>query len=767
MVRSLKILCVLVCLAAYPIAVLAEENIAIRVGDRKVTMDQYLYNYKTYEDSYRARYGSKFDEKIRQEMKKKLVDDLTFSEICMGEADRRGISAKTYISEEEIEEYIMKNPLFYTEGNFDRNKYEAAKTGTGTNWSALRNEAEQFLCYEQKRMIMPSKVLRSLRDEVKVSESDILSEYYKNNELMKVRYVAVDPFKYANAMEITEDQLTSYYRAHAKDYMKPESAQYKVLYFNPKNYLDMVFVSEPMRKGYYEKNIGEFKAPSKARVKFVLIDYGDYADKIYGLGENPKEYYEANIDNYIEPAKVKVRYIFVQYDRNSGESIGAAEEKLRNVIHELSQGVSFVSLARKYSDDIATAQSGGDLGFVDKTKLQDPFKSILFSLNKGDISGVIQTEKGYHIMQVEDKREERVKFYPEVKDEIENELLRVQAKPLAYLDAKRFMLAARTEGFDEYAAKKNFTVYRTEYFGEDGKVPLIGKNQNFVDSVFRIATNEVSDIIEYDKGYAIFQIIDRTSLEYQPYESVNSLVEDKIGKQNSSIFAKNDAMHVRNRLIDGASLEAVLESNIRMTVYATDWVDNGIAEVKDRNFVCPRMPGMNNVGNVTDVIERPDGYYLVIMSAKLPPRLPDIALVSREVASRMAEEYGEKRASAEADGICESLKKGASIEGIAAERSLKVREIGPFGQREYVIDGKYMVDFVAGCFGHKKGDNAIVRNLSDHCVVEVLWRDIDREDFEKNRRSITDDILRTKKKEFSDKWLESKLRDTTITVSVD
>lgn len=142
-----------------------------------------------------------------------------------------------------------------------------------------------------------------------------------------------------------------------------------------------------------------------------LID-GAISDKAEITDGEIDEYYRENRDNYISPAKIRASHILV-----------GSELLAENILADLGEGADFAELAGEHSLDIPTKDKGGDLGYFAKGTFLSDFEEACDKLNVDEISGVVGTDLGYHIIKVSDKKEREVKTLREVKDAIARELL--------------------------------------------------------------------------------------------------------------------------------------------------------------------------------------------------------------------------------------------------------------------------------------------------------------------------------------------------------
>ncbi len=136
-----------------------------------------------------------------------------------------------------------------------------------------------------------------------------------------------------------------------------------------------------------------------------------------------KTYYENHKQEFTEPAQVKARHILVKAPADGTEKDwNEAKKKAENIRKELLSGADFAALAKKYSDDPGTKDSGGELGFFKKGRMVPEFEQAAFSLKKGEISQPVKTVFGYHIIQVEDTKPAKERSFQQVQDQIRHDM---------------------------------------------------------------------------------------------------------------------------------------------------------------------------------------------------------------------------------------------------------------------------------------------------------------------------------------------------------
>lgn len=133
------------------------------------------------------------------------------------------------------------------------------------------------------------------------------------------------------------------------------------------------------------------------------------------------DYYNSNKEKFMLPESVKLKYIWIKRDPTEPDFEKKAAAKSDEAMSELKAGKDFSEVAQKYSAD-ASRVMGGDIGFIHSGRLPEEVESIAYKLKTGDISGKIKTDKGYHIIRVDDRRPARLMQFEEIKDKLQKEL---------------------------------------------------------------------------------------------------------------------------------------------------------------------------------------------------------------------------------------------------------------------------------------------------------------------------------------------------------
>ena len=180
------------------------------------------------------------------------------------------------------------------------------------------------------------------------------------------------------------------------------------------------------KKKLEDMGIDDTYLKSQQEQDLIIQKYKENFDKNLKISdEEMKTYYDEHKDDYYKD-EVKASHILISTVDDNGKELSEAKKKeakkkAEEVLKKAKSGEEFSELAKEYSDDKGSAANGGDLGYFTKGQMVQPFEEAAFSLKSGEISGLVESEYGYHIIKVYDKIDEQLPF-DEVKDEIKTTL---------------------------------------------------------------------------------------------------------------------------------------------------------------------------------------------------------------------------------------------------------------------------------------------------------------------------------------------------------
>jgi peptidyl-prolyl cis-trans isomerase C len=134
-----------------------------------------------------------------------------------------------------------------------------------------------------------------------------------------------------------------------------------------------------------------------------------------------EDYYRKNTEKFKEPEAVKLRYIYIKINPSEPDGKKKAKERAKEAYSKIKSGMDFANIAQTYSHDMSRIK-GGDVGFVHKGTMALEIEKTAFTMEVGQTSEILETDIGYHILKVEDKRPPRHVSFKEIKDKLRREL---------------------------------------------------------------------------------------------------------------------------------------------------------------------------------------------------------------------------------------------------------------------------------------------------------------------------------------------------------
>ncbi len=174
------------------------------------------------------------------------------------------------------------------------------------------------------------------------------------------------------------------------------------------------------RKGLDKrKDVQEIVELSTDNVLANILIKEEVLDKIIFTDEQAKNYYEKHLTEFKVPEKARIGHILIKAEKSSSDEVKEkAREKAEEVLKKIKAGGDFAKLAMEYSDDPGSKAKGGDLGFFQKGQMFKAFDDAAFRLSPGEVSDIVETAYGFHIIKMEEKKPEEVPSYESIKDAV-------------------------------------------------------------------------------------------------------------------------------------------------------------------------------------------------------------------------------------------------------------------------------------------------------------------------------------------------------------
>lgn len=357
----------------------------------------------------------------------------------------------------------------------------------------------------------------------------------------------------------TEFALTS--EAKTAHLMQQQTRDIRYVNIPAAKFVDQVNVSEEEISAYYQSNITQFDTQQKISLSYVELELEDLLPSIEVTEDELTEYYQQNLVDYRTDEERQAAHILFESTELDEEIAAKAEE----VLAKIKAGENFAELAKTFSSDTFSAENGGDLGWFGKDIMDPAFEIAAFSLvNKGDVSAVVRSDFGYHIIKLTDVKPEQVTAFEDVKEEITSKVKTLKAEDSFYEISQRIAEVAFEvpDSLDEVADIAGQTINKTALFSR-GNAPAVVSNPKILASAFS------SELIEYSVNSEMLELGNNHIMvvrvaEHEPQrtktiDEVKEQVQQTLSAQTAQQAARDWALDVETALAGSEDVKAKLD----------------------------------------------------------------------------------------------------------------------------------------------------------------------------------------------------------------
>lgn len=319
-----------------------------------------------------------------------------------------------------------------------------------------------------------------------------------------------------------------------------EKVAVKYVKFTPQSFEEEVTIDDDTLKSWFETVKEDYKTAPRLKLKYLTFTFEEIGNKIEIDQDRIATYYNDNKDQFNVAEKRQARHILLKATEDESEEIHAQKKKQAESVLQLARnGEDFSELAKEYSDG-PSKSVGGELGSFPAGRMVPPFDSAVFSMNEGEISDIVTTRFGYHIILLEKIEPASTRSLEEVTEHIRKTMQAKEAESLAFQLANAAYEGIIGAGsLDAYAQKnRDLTLKESAYFSKDDGPAELVQDQLFLDKAFELNKGELSSLLKGESGYAILYAVDIQEPEIPSFETVADNLEDDFRESRSRELAK-------------------------------------------------------------------------------------------------------------------------------------------------------------------------------------------------------------------------------------
>ncbi len=302
------------------------------------------------------------------------------------------------------------------------------------------------------------------------------------------------------------------------------------------------------------------KDSMQVRAEYVLIPMSGIDTTWVPTDQEIEVLYDEVKEEYIEFERRRVAVIEIKKEPTKADEL-EIRETLENIREDILAGGDFAEEAKNSSEDYMSAVNGGDLGFFGRGQMVSLFEEAAFSLKKGEISGPVRSEYGYHLIKVEERKTE------DGEEKIRARHILIKVKPgYDTIDSLKAYLAdvrnaIKTDGFEQAIETMNLTVKEPLAFSKGTFIPEFGYVPDLIDFSFNHAVGKVSDVIEFESFLYFAKILEAIPERVKPLDKIRNVLVDRLARKRAEETTLETTGSIRRQALTSGSLETAALAN--------------------------------------------------------------------------------------------------------------------------------------------------------------------------------------------------------------
>ena len=477
----------------------ASSDTVAKVDGREISSADFRRTYQAQLQAYRSAYGGNMSDQLLKQLgiEQQILQQMVDERAALAEAERLGIK----VSDEEVRQRIVAMPAFQENGGF---------IGEARYEQLLRMQRPPMVASEfednVRRGLAVEKLRGSLTDWLSVNDKDLEKEYRRRNDKVKLAVVSFTADSFRTQVNASDAEVTSYFDGHKND----------------------------------------FKIPEKRKIRYLLIDVEALRAKTIVPAADIEREYNNNSEQYTTPEQVRASHILL---KTEGKDDAAVKARAEALLKQATAGADFAELAKKNSEDEASAKNGGDLDYFGRGRMVPEFDQTVFAMQPGTISELVKTQYGYHIIKLVDKKNATTRPLTEVRQQLNDQLAYQRAQAQAADLAKNLeKQITKPADLDKVAKAQGTTVQESGFFARDEPILGLGPSPEAANKAFDMKINDVTGPLRASRGF-VFQTLVAKQDSYVPkVDEVKDRVREEVVKQKARDLSKQKAAELGVKL---------------------------------------------------------------------------------------------------------------------------------------------------------------------------------------------------------------------------
>jgi peptidyl-prolyl cis-trans isomerase D len=540
----------------------APGEVVADVGGREVTAREFQQRYVSQIQAYRNQLGGSINSALLRQLgvEQQILSQLVEEQVALIEAERHGIR----VTDDELAQQILTIPGLQENGQFiGEARYQQLLQSQNPPMTA--SQFEEGL----RRSLVVEKLRSALTDWMTVSDADLEREYTQRNEKVKLQIVALTADRFRDKVTVSDADIAAHFASHSAEYRKGE----------------------------------------QRKIKYLLLDRDAARQRAVVPPNDVQRYYNDNIQQYQTPEQIRASHILLE---TAGKNDADVKKRAEDILKQVKGGADFAELAKKVSEDKGSKENGGDLDYFGRGRMVPEFEQAAFAMQPGQISDLVKSQFGYHIIKVVDKKAGSTRPLEEVRAQILQQLSVQMADQQLATRASDLEKRIDDPGdLDTVAKELGVMVQESSLFQRDDPIPGLGVAPQVGVEAFALADKKVSGAISTARGPVFITVSEKKDPYVPKLDEVKDRVKDDLIRQRAAELSSQRANAVASALKSAPNFSAAAKAqgleakDTQLIARNSALPDLGVSpEVDKAAFALP-------VNGISDPIKTSDGTVIV------------------------------------------------------------------------------------------------------------------------------------------------------------
>ena len=468
------------------------------VGDTKITIQQFEQALRDRQDQMRQSMGDSFKPELMNspEIRLGVLNSLIDQRLLLLEAGKN----RLVTSDDALRDFLSSVPSLQEDGKFSMSRYETVLRAQGMSQPQFEARVRQDLTLQQLVGTVGSSAFVSLT------------------------------------------------QAEAMLRLQSEERQFSEFKISSGQFANKVKIDESAIQKFYDENKNRFEVPERVKAEYVVLSLDALLTQVKVSDAEVKTWYDGHQDRYQEPEERRASHVLISSDGDAGKE--KAKAKAEEVLKDIQKNPSrFAELAKQHSQDPGSAQKGGDLGYFGRGMMVKPFEDAVFQQKEGEISGLVESDFGYHIIKVTGIKAAKLRPLADVRSDIEGELRRQAATRKFAEAAESFnnMVYEQSDSLQPVVEKFNLKVQQSGWLPKNADPRMLAAlgplgNEKVAKALFS------DDVIKNKRNTEAIEVAPNTLLaarvtehvpaSVQPFDTVKGDIGEYLKDQEAQAQAK-------------------------------------------------------------------------------------------------------------------------------------------------------------------------------------------------------------------------------------